>query len=198
MDNNNLLNSLRQLGQMGEQIQKMFGTDFLKNMQVPGMNLPNVPGAGGIPGIPGMSGTGGVSGMSGTDAGFPFQNMFGMGAPVYPRADVYQTKNEVVAVLEIPGLENKGDVKVNVEPTRLVVKGNPSIRYSNVAKDQFVISERQSSFQREIDLPVRVRANKVRALYKNGLLEVHMIKDIGQAEGTRGNYVNVQFEERGS
>ncbi|WP_018131628.1 Hsp20/alpha crystallin family protein [Effusibacillus pohliae] len=178
--NQNPFDSLRQLGKMGEQLQKMFGEDFMKNLMPSHMHLPNIPG---IPGIKGDS-----------NAANPFQNLFQMTGGDYPRVDLYQTRSELIAVLEVPGLEKSSDVKLVVEPNRLVVKGNPRVRYSGIPDDQFILSERPRSFEREITLPVRVLPRKVRAFYRQGLLEVHMIKDAGPRGETGGSPIPIDFE----
>lgn len=175
---NNMMNSLRQLGQMGENIQRMFGEDFMKKVMPNLQNMPSVPFQ------PGMNQD--PSGL---------QNMFNWSGGQHPRADLYQTRNELIAVLEIPGLEKSADVKVAVEPTRLYVKGNYSGRYGGIPQDQFLVTERQrGEFEREIQLPVRVLGNKVRASYKQGLLEIRMIKDEGNKSTPKGNYVPVNFD----
>jgi HSP20 family molecular chaperone IbpA len=177
----NMMNSLRQLGQMGEQLQKMFGEDFMKRVMPNPANMSNVPNS---PNIPGM----------GPDFS-QFQNMWNWQDSKNPRTDLYQTRNELIAVFEIPGLERSSDVKVGVEPYRLYVRGQYSIRYSGVAEDQFHLTERQrGAFERDIPLPVRVIANKARASYRQGLLEVRMIKDEGSKGIGKNNYLSIDFE----
>lgn len=186
--NGNPFDSLRQLGQWGEQLQRMFGEDFMKNMMAQNGQMPNLPGIQGMSGMPGMPGA-----KADTAASSPLQNMFGMMGGQYPRTDIYQTKNEVIAVFELPGIERSSDVKLFVEPNRLVVKGNQRIRYSGIPQEQFLVSERQRTFEREIALPVRVLANKVRASYRYGLLEVHMIKDAEQRGEASGSPIPIDF-----
>lgn len=178
---NNMMNSLRQLGQMGEQIQKMFGEDFMKRVMPNLSHMQNMPNNANFPGMT-------------PDMG-QFQNMFNWSDAQNPRADLYQTKNELIAVFEIPGMERSSDVKVAVEPHRLYVRGNYAVKYSGVPQDQFHLSERQrGSFERDIPLPVRVMANKARAAYRQGLLEIRMIKDEGSKGMPKSNYLPVDFE----
>ncbi|BCJ86661.1 Hsp20/alpha crystallin family protein [Effusibacillus dendaii] len=180
--NTNPMDSLRQLGQLGEQFQKMFGEDFLKTVM--GSQNGNMPNLGNLfDGNPLMP-----------NAGFPMQNMFNGMSSGYPRVDLYQSKNELVAVIEAPGIEKSSDVKIAVESNRLHIKGNQGNRYPGVARDQFLMSERQSSFEREIQLPVRVLPNKVRAAYRQGILEVRMIKDTDQNADLKDNTIPIDFE----
>ncbi|QQE80157.1 Hsp20/alpha crystallin family protein [Alicyclobacillus sp. SO9] len=147
MNNNfNPFESLKQLGQL-RQFQKMFGQDFFKNMPMPDM--------------------------AGTDFEMPF---FNGDSSEFPRADVYEQGSEVVAVLEIPGLNKSTDVSLSVRPNKLYVRG--SISNLGVSNDKVLLTERHhGSFDREINLPVTVLPDTVRASYKNGLLEVYMLKE---------------------
>ncbi|GAX90242.1 Hsp20/alpha crystallin family protein [Effusibacillus lacus] len=194
--NNNPMDALRQLGQMGEQLQKIFGDDFIRNLMGSNADLQNLQNLQNLRNLSGMTGLTGIPGMdSNALPGNPLQSMFNWSdGGAYPRTDLYQTRNELIAVLEIPGLEKSGDVKLFVEPNRLVVRGNQSRRYSGVSKEKFLLSERRDSFEREIALPVRVIARKARASYRHGLLEVHMIKDTTQKSEPSGNPVPIEFE----
>lgn len=177
----NMMNSLRQLGQMGEQLQKMFGEDFMKRVMPNPAKMSNTSD---FPNIPGM----------GADFS-QFQNMWNWQDSKNPRIDLYQAKNELIAVLEIPGLERSNDVKVRVEPDRLYVKGQYLIRYSGVVENQFYLTERQrGAFERDIALPVRVIANKAKAAYRQGLLEIRMIKDEDNKGTGKNNYLFIDFE----
>lgn len=181
--NQNQFDYLRQLGQMGEQLQKMFGQDFIKNLTGSHSVFPN------------LSALPGISGNPPANPDTLLQNLFQWTGGQHPRVDMFQTRNELIAVFEIPGLERTGDVKVFVEPHRLLVRGNYATRYAGVPQEQFFHSERQrGSFEREISLPVRVIANKARAAYRQGVLEVRMIKDEGSKGQYKGNPVLVDFE----
>ena len=41
-----------------------------------------------------------------------------------PRMDVYETENEVIVSAELPGLEKKDDVQIDVDEDRLTISGS--------------------------------------------------------------------------
>lgn len=144
---NNPFDAFKQLGQL-RQLQKMFGDNFFK-----GMPMPDMGGAGNM-------------------------NMpsFWGGDDEFPRADLYEQGSEIIAVLEIPGLNKGTDVHLSVKPNKLVVRG--TIHSPGVRQDKMLLAERHHGpFSREVTLPVAVVPDSVRASYKNGLLEVFMLKE---------------------
>ncbi|CAM2944509.1 Hsp20/alpha crystallin family protein [Paenibacillus sediminis] len=105
------------------------------------------------------------------------------------RIDVYETDQEVVASCEIPGLEKKEDVHIEIEGDMLTIAGVIN-RTNEVKEDQMHRRERFTGrFSRSIHLPAQVKREGVKASYKNGILEVRMPKD--QA-GTRRR-IDVDF-----
>lgn len=174
---NNPMDYFRQLEQIGDQLRTMFnGNDFMRNF---------------MPNMQDMMG----QGTSGNAASTPFQNGFDwVKGGAYPRVDLYQTSREVIALVEVPGLEKSSDVSISVDATRLYIRGSHSHRLVNVAQENIIMTERHSGvFERELTLPVRVHPKDVKASYKNGLLEIRMLKDDQSHQGTRGHIVPIQF-----
>ncbi|KAF1085643.1 Acid shock protein [Sporotomaculum syntrophicum] len=95
-----------------------------------------------------------------------------------PRVDVYENENEVVALCEIPGVEKKEDIHIDIDGNTLSISG--VINRTNEVKDEnrYHRTERfYGRFQRSVSLPASVRPEGARASYRNGVLEVHMTKD---------------------
>jgi HSP20 family protein len=113
---------------------------------------------------------------------------FGEGVGIH-RTDVYETENEVVVSCEVPGLEKKEDVQLDVNGDVLTIAG--VIHRSNEIKaEQMYRSERFTGrFQRQISLPSPVKEEGIKASYKNGILEVRMPK---ASPGERKR-IDVQF-----
>ncbi|MBO8171432.1 MAG: Hsp20/alpha crystallin family protein [Bacillaceae bacterium] len=108
--------------------------------------------------------------------GFPFnpgtETEMGM-----PRIDVHETENEVVATCDLPGLEKKDDVHIDVDENRLTISGTINRVQEEVKEDRVHRRERYTGhFQRTLSLPAMVNADEVKATYKNGVLEVRMPK----------------------
>ncbi|MCL6515800.1 Hsp20/alpha crystallin family protein [Alicyclobacillus sp.] len=186
------------LQQMGEHFRKLFGEDFvqqlMKSVQPPAAwQNPGTPGParngaepGGTTGFPWMGGLPGWNPFAATGA-----EGMATGRP-HPCADVYETRHEVVVVLEIPGLEREKDVRIAVYPDELVVKGEVVRHYERSAESLTIRERFAGPFERRIHLPVRVRRQHAKATYRAGLLEVRMIKEGRQTEG-EGTVVDIDF-----
>lgn len=92
------------------------------------------------------------------------------------RIDVYETDNEVVATCDIPGLEKKEDIQIDIDGNMLTISGTIN-RTNEVKEEQMHRQERFfGRFQRSVSLPAAVSEEGVTATYKNGVLEVRMPK----------------------
>lgn len=115
-----------------------------------------------------------------------FDNFFATGLPAFrtgfgqnfgnPSIDVYETEKEVVAKCDIPGLEKKEDVNIEIDNNVLMISG--TVNKVNEMKDEHLHRQERffGRFQRAVSLPAGVSAEGVRATYKNGVLEVRMPK----------------------
>lgn len=106
-----------------------------------------------------------------------------------PRVDILETETEIVAVCEIPGIEQKEDIHIDISDNVLIISGNLR-RWREVEDKSLHRRERYvGSFTRSVSLPVAVTDDEIRATYRNGLLEVHMPK----SEKTRGRQIDIDF-----
>lgn len=93
-----------------------------------------------------------------------------------PRIDVYETENEVIATCDLPGLEKKEDVQIDLDNDILSING--TINRVNEVKEEHMHRQERfvGRFQRSVSLPSHVSSEGVKATYKNGVLEIHMPK----------------------
>ncbi len=92
------------------------------------------------------------------------------------RADVHETDQEVVATFDVPGLEKKDDIQIEVNNNILKLSGTIH-KSSEINEDNIYRKERyQGKFSRTLELPTSVLDENVKATYKNGVLEVRMPK----------------------
>ena len=92
-----------------------------------------------------------------------------------PNADVYETEDEFVAELEVPGFEEK-ELAIEVTDHTLCVKGERTKTKEEKKKD-FQLHERlEASFERRFTLPSGADMEKVTASFVKGVLEVHAVK----------------------
>src|SRR5438093_13396109 len=87
-----------------------------------------------------------------------------------PALDLYQDKDNVVAVVELPGMK-KEDIKISLRDGTLTISGERKSQTSNGEKAER--TERYiGKFRRSITLPTRVDADKISATYRDGILTV--------------------------
>lgn len=93
-----------------------------------------------------------------------------------PRMDMHETENEYVVSCDLPGLERKEDVHIDVNNHMLTISGTIQ-RNQNIREEQMHRRERFfGRFQRSITLPADAAADNIRATYKNGVLDIHIPK----------------------
>ncbi|MBO8128720.1 MAG: Hsp20/alpha crystallin family protein [Peptococcaceae bacterium] len=93
-----------------------------------------------------------------------------------PRVDMHETENEIVAVAELPGVQSKDEIEVNVSKEALSIKGEIKRSYE-ANEDNFLHSERfYGTFSRTLPLPVDVKPEEAKAEYKDGLLTIRIPK----------------------
>lgn len=91
-----------------------------------------------------------------------------------PALDLYQTDDNVMAVLELPGMR-KEDIEISLHVGTLTISGERKSSSSNGEKagrtERYV-----GSFRRSVTLPARVDSNNVSAAYRNGILTITLPK----------------------
>jgi HSP20 family protein len=112
-----------------------------------------------------------------------FDNFFGRPAMAAagrvwaPPVDLYETKDALVLSMELPGVRDK-DVTVSITGDLLSVKGERRFE-PDAAKEelQFLHVERvYGKFERLVQLPIPVQTDKVKASYRDGVLEIALPK----------------------
>ena len=92
-----------------------------------------------------------------------------------PSMDVSETDKELVVRAELPGMDPK-EIDISLSGKVLTIKGERKNEREE-KKENFHMLERSSgSFSRTLQLPVEVKADKVKADYKDGILSISMPK----------------------
>jgi HSP20 family protein len=109
-----------------------------------------------------------------------------------PCIDVYKTEDEVVVVVEIPGIISSENINVRLKGFKMVVSGEIPWTYP-VSQDDMLQRERfTGSFKREINLPHDiVPGGSIDAQIRNGLIEIHIPRVPNQEEME----IPVEFKE---
>lgn len=92
-----------------------------------------------------------------------------------PPCDVYETREELVVWLEVPGIKKK-DVKVELDKNILRVHGHRSDLHADHKISFYQMEIHCGHFEKVIPLPYSIASNKVVAEYKNGFLRITLPK----------------------
>ena len=92
-----------------------------------------------------------------------------------PAVDMYETKDELVVVAELPGLNEK-DIHLSITGDILTLRGERTWS-QEVKQESYHRGERWfGKFERSLPLPISVQSDKVRASYRDGVLTVKLPK----------------------
>jgi HSP20 family protein len=95
--------------------------------------------------------------------------------PAFPAADVYETDEEYVVELEVPGFEEK-ELTIEVLDHMLTVKGEHEATAEKEEKTYRLQERLEQQFERSFELPPTVDTDKLTATFKKGVLELHAKK----------------------
>ena len=106
-----------------------------------------------------------------------------------PVVDVIEDDEKIIVRAELPGMK-KEDIDIEMTGDTLTIRGERKIE-NEEKKDNYVRMERAyGKFQRSFTIGVPVKANEVKAGYKDGILEV----TIPKAEEVKPKKVEVAVE----
>jgi HSP20 family protein len=92
-----------------------------------------------------------------------------------PAMDVSETSKELVAKVEAPGMDPK-DIEISIKGDTLTVRGERKQEKEEKDENFHRIERRYGSFSRTVRLPSEIDPDKVKAVYKNGVLKISMPK----------------------
>ncbi len=92
-----------------------------------------------------------------------------------PPLDLYETKDDLVVKLELPGLK-KEDIDISLHDGTLTVAGERKEEQTAESGEAYRTERFVGRFQRSVVLPKPVKGDKVKAAYKDGLLTVTLPK----------------------
>jgi HSP20 family protein len=106
-----------------------------------------------------------------------------------PAMDVAETDNAVLVKTELPGLDAK-DVEISLSGDVLTIKGEKKEEKEEKTKSFHRVERHYGSFERAIRLPASVKADKVEATFKNGVLTIELPK----TEESKAKSVKIKVE----
>ena len=92
-----------------------------------------------------------------------------------PRVNIVDGEEDVKMEFEVPGMDKK-DFKISVKNNVLSVSGERKSETEQKGKNYIRTEIRNGSFCRSFTLPQSIDADKIKADYKNGILELSLAK----------------------
>ena len=123
-----------------------------------------------------------------------FEGLFGNGnrsgaLGFAPRVDIEETPEEFVLRADLPGVP-KEDVKLTLTGDTLTIRGERKLESRKKEGTLHRVERPEGSFERSFVLGTPVRNDQVKAVYRDGVLEVHVPK----AEEARVREIEVEVQ----
>jgi HSP20 family protein len=90
----------------------------------------------------------------------------------YPPLNVFRKGDDFIVIAELPGLQ-KSDIELQVKGNTIRLAGARSVTYP----DKVGVHRRErlaGRFDRAINVPVQIDADRVKAEYRDGILALHL------------------------
>ncbi|MGH7305629.1 MAG: Hsp20/alpha crystallin family protein [Candidatus Rokuibacteriota bacterium] len=92
-----------------------------------------------------------------------------------PVLDIHETKDDLVLSFELPGISEK-DLSLSITGDLLALKGERTANRDVKDEGAHHVERVYGKFERSVLLPMPVQAEKVKATYRDGVLEVKLPK----------------------
>jgi HSP20 family protein len=106
-----------------------------------------------------------------------------------PSLDVSETRDNFVVKAEVPGIDAK-DIDISLTGDVLTIKGEKRQEKEEKEEDYHLVERSYGSFSRSVRLPAEVESNKIKASYKNGILNITLPK----SEKVKAKEVKIKVE----
>jgi len=108
-----------------------------------------------------------------------FDTFFGRGEKNqrgwYPAVDIYEEKDRYIVKAELPGMKQE-DIKLSIVNNTLTLRGERKAEHEHRRDGYHRVERAYGEFCRSFQLPAEVDADKIKAVYKDGILEVTIPK----------------------
>jgi len=94
---------------------------------------------------------------------------------ISPSIDVFEEGDDVVVKAELPGMK-KEDLSVDFSDGTVTISGEKKQEEKIDQKNYHMIERSYGSFTRSLRMPTEVRADKAKATFKEGVLEIRVPK----------------------
>jgi HSP20 family protein len=109
------------------------------------------------------------------------------GGTWYPASDVRETENEFIVRAELPGVARE-DVRINLTNNTLSLRGEKKQETEEKKGNWHHVERTYGRFERTFTLPTDVAADRIKARYQDGVLEIVVPK----AEAARPREIPIE------
>lgn len=92
-----------------------------------------------------------------------------------PSVDIFETPDSIVMKAELPGV-SRDNIDIQVQDNTLTLKGERKFEHEVKEENYLRVERSYGAFQRTFNLPTGVQQGKIKAVFKDGVLEVTMPK----------------------
>jgi HSP20 family protein len=92
-----------------------------------------------------------------------------------PPLDIYETGDAIVLKAELPGI-TKEDIQLEVKDNTLTLRGEKKFEKDVKEESYYRVERSYGMFQRSFTLPSTVQQDKVKAKFRDGVLEISLPK----------------------
>ena len=92
-----------------------------------------------------------------------------------PSLEMSETKDNFVVKAEVPGIDVK-DIGISLTGDVLTIKGEKRQEKEEKEEDYHLVERSYGSFSRSVRLPAEVESDRIKASYKNGILNITLPK----------------------
>lgn len=96
--------------------------------------------------------------------------------------DVYEEKGNVIAEMNLPGIDPK-EIEISFLNGYLKIAGKREEEKETKDKNYFFKEIKRGTFERKVELPTKVKADKAEATFKNGMLKIVIPKMLEETIG---------------
>lgn len=107
-----------------------------------------------------------------------------------PRVDVEESSEGYVLRAELPGMKQE-DIKISVADNRLVIQGEKRREVEKTGTAYHRVERVYGTFERAFTLTKAVAADKIEAIYRDGVLEIRVPK----AEEAKAREIQIKVEK---
>jgi HSP20 family protein len=104
-----------------------------------------------------------------------------------PAVDIYETAETIMMKAELPGLTRE-DIEIQVQDNTLVLRGERRFAKDVQQENYLRIERAYGSFHRTFTLPASIQQDGIRAVFRDGVLELLLPK----REGSKPQKISIE------